>query len=648
MMKPLPMLPILLLGQAGMALSYRSHDSGRHSRARTLKGTGSYEYESVQKHPKGARRRHLDESDENLLRYDENIKIIITNPWYGSYEQQTHHNEHDPPSYESPFFHYGKGGKGGKGKSKKSKAPSASPSMSPSFSPSISTQPSDKPSKAPTDIPSQFPSQSPTDRPSDLPSVLPSNEPSQIPSLSPSRSPSNKPSFVPSTSPSSKPSNIPSDYPSDVPSFAPSRNPTATPSISPSMTPSVSSLPSSTPSISSMPTLTHIGGVSIIEDENGNVGKQTGCKPKTKEEERLYAEYNVERNPVSFRYLLRFASDGDLTKDSAMTAMEEALHESLFMSSVEPCDRDGRLRMRRYLRDDQAVGEIPLQERPIALTTLPKDVEGNQSCRDSVQGETCIIVEGGLTMVFPQDYEYNMNNTELNLLAQIKQTMNGAKAFWNNEDLKGVRFLGAESIGYEGAGMYVASISNEAQANDNISATGGVMIGSAAILVLAAAIGVRQRRQSYRHASQNLLDKDLYEMPSDVGENSTTYEQSNPSPHRPPLFGNGRLKLPSEAPTPFEMGFVHVHANRETGEYDYEVSSNRPTPIHLQRQDVHHCTSASCEICGMKGSQRNRGIRMIDQSEWYEEDNVDFSEIEFESMGSAVPRTYDAPDTISL
>lgn len=396
-----------------------------------------------------------------------------------------------------------------------------------------------------------------------------------------------------------------------------------------------------------MPSIDHIGGVSTVVDDNGNVGKQTGCKPNTKQEEELYAEDNVLRESVAFRYLLRF--DEDMNKDSAMTAMEEALQDALFKSTVEPCDRnEGRIRMRRHLQDDQATGLIPLEERPIALTTLPKDVEGVQTCKDNVQGETCIIVEGGLTMVFPQGYEYNMDNTERDLLAQIKQTMNGETPFWDDDDLKGVIFLGAESIGYAGDEMYVANIENGAQ-GDNISATGGILIGSAAILLVAGAFGVRTRRQNYKNASRNILDKDLYEMPSEVGDNSTTYEESNPSPRRP-LFGNGRLKLPSDAPSPFDDGFVEIHDGNGTGDYGFEICTTQPTPVHIQAQNVHHCTSASCEACmrGMKGSQRNRGIRMIDQSEWYEEDNVDFSDIAFEGMRSAGPRPYDAPDTVSF
>lgn len=487
----------------------------------------------------------------------------------------------------------GKGKGKGKGSSKKATSP-----------PTISSHPSLDPSSSPSGVPTI----------SSAPSAIPSPYPSGAPTSSPSHSPSSPPTV--------------SSHPSSVPTSSPSSEPTSTPSLSPSKSPQ----PSGKPSISSAPSINTISGQKIIVDINGDEGIQNGCATPTEASDVEFAQATVKTALVDFVYLVKFAKNATI---------EQILND---------LDRD----FSQFIFDNYIVCPSDTFDvnKPIGIWSSPMDsVADDFVCAKQEDDTICLAIDGSFTMLYPTTSEIVLSVEEEGVLGFIKDAIESAGIgrmrrelqetpvfSSSNTDIKELVYIGKRNeVTFSQGGLITRASGQDAQylGDEKLSTTGAVLVGSSVIIVLGILFAADRRRKRKKDSDvvtlRNKNGYAEYDADDSLNGNSTT-EILTPtsSPDR-------ELKFPLRLP------------NATHGE-NSNYSSDR-----LHTQNVHHCNSATCQIC--QSQQHPEFIRL---NNFHEDMEFDYSrassgtlDFDFEPASRGLhdeysDRSYITPNTVTL
>lgn len=591
--------------------------------------------------------------------------------------------------------------------------PSTTPTSTPSLRPTISPQPSMTPSSAPSSSPSisHLPSIQPTDKPSPHPSI------SHMPSMTPSLQPSVRPSMVPSYYPSTHPTTSPSLLPSSPPSTSPSTFPSYTPSMSPSVS----------PSISHRPTIETMEGYKELTDEFGNRGVQLGCplplpsssNGNNNDNVERYAEQSVERNEMTFFYSLNVdedTTDGSIQND--LFILEERLNTLLFDTYVD-CganddtgDDDVR-RLSNVITDITDITTKQLSSTPhhrtlatslpssIGINTFPTDkLSTEETCTTNIDGAKCIVIEGGVTLLYPQGTDVPRIALQNDFLKFARNAMetNPAITAGLGSNVRGVSYLGVSDDGSALGGnsdtvLQPADLQEGAigAGKNDISIAGAAMIGSMCLVVTGALamLGMKVRgRNNARDQRKSLLynerkkrglgntnngdgldDSKYYDLKEyrdndddDLDEILGPLEDN----HRPTITiknGEEMVKLKDD-PTEYRIEFdpevetappptwVDDSNNSTTNESTNNRRTRKEATLNSMRNmhslhDSHRCRSATCPIC-TNDDASSKQIKFVSVSS-FDDDGTevfDGSVSFYEDLGEE--RRYEKSDTVVL
>ncbi len=473
--------------------------------------------------------------------------------------------------YNSNFRKKGKGN--GKGSKKgKSKRTTAAPSIS--HQPSTSTMPSSQPSI------------------------------SSMPSLRPSSKPSSSPTSKPSSSPSSRPTSSPTS----TPTLAPSSSPSSIPSASPSHQPTVSSRPSASPSISSMPSYNHVEVNEVIYDENNNeIGIKSACKAPKQIDSLRYAERTIQQIEVEFQYLIRIikktsngggiingaGNSNNITNDDILHSMDYKLHSFVYDNYIQCQGYETRRKKRRTQLLDN--GEFYNSDVPIGVSSLPIDTINNAyKCNNNNDDETCLVVDGGISLFYEEDANFNPSNEEYQSLLFIKNAMDNNEITLsslddNYEYIVETTFVKGRNIVDRGESL-VGSIfldDDELRSQKQITVSGGMFIGITFVILFGLLAAVIKRKRSI-YSGLNRNDPIM----SDILDDE--YEPKNEE------YKN-RVMFPVELPSP-------TPNNHNGKRYLQQMMVNG-------EQNVHYCSSSLCLEC----NQKNSKIKFVRSSDWIDD-----------------------------
>lgn len=182
----------------------------------------------------------------------------------------------------------------------------------------------------------------------------------------------------------------------------------------------------------------------------------------------------------------------------------------------------------------------------------------------------------------------------------------------------------------DSGGSITAIEGNEAQEDDRIGAGGFVMIAASALVLLLLALMLVRRRHKDEMIKHVSLEDDDDTYLRDV-EGESTHSEAEASNRIASLVGDDT----DSVRTGWTGASTHF---RNVGSLDAMFSQDRPS-----HQDVHACSSATCEVC-----ERNRqsGVQFIKLSTGRPTDGA--SPPSQPPLPPASPREYSSNDTVSL
>lgn len=553
-----------------------------------------------------------------------------------------------------------KGKKGKKGKKRYTAAPSISsqPSLSsqPSSQPSLSSMPSSEPSSSPTDSPSLHPSSNPTSKPSLHPSLQPSYQPSSIPTSKPS------------SRPTSQPSSHPSSFPTLQPTSQPSSLPTSQPSIQPSLQPSTSFRPSMSPSISTEPSFDGVTkNESIYDSQNVQIGVKSGCKAPAGVDDARYAEKVLNYVQVRFQYLLYL--DENANVDDALKEADILIGAFVFDDYIQCQDDDddgggsGNVRYvrNRILQDvstSTTVSGSYNPHKPMGISSLPVEIENsNLQCAKSKtknrNNQECVVVDGGVSLIFERDADFNEYLEKYQLLIHLRDAMDDKSLLdYVQKDISIVRSGDGDDTRKGSVikdmdfvqGMDLEFDRNEATVgrldrsdafiqNDKnvLSLAGGLFIAFAALVFVVAIAAVVKRRRTSGFGRRDpdvlrALDEE-YEGRLDNNEEdedgdrlgdlnfpvqlvetrsstvkkgnkkyASVYSDDDDDLYSTTSHGSKKRRMGGGD---HHVGSFPIKLSETRNGRRYPVSRNSLSAYNMRRhtQDVHQCISANCQIC---------------------------------------------------
>eukprot|EP00934_Nitzschia_sp_Nitz4_P008719 Nitzschia sp. Nitz4//scaffold50_size126154//120931//122592//NITZ4_003709-RA/size126154-processed-gene-0.68-mRNA-1//-1//CDS//3329553770//8709//frame0 len=418
----------------------------------------------------------------------------------------------------------------------------------------------------PTTAPSQSPSASPTVSPA--PSAAPSRSPTRQPSASPTPAPTNRPSASPTKFPTQSPSASPTPAPTRT--FQPSASPTTSmPSFSPSTSPSV---------------------LSFRTETDGN-GLNSSCALLPPQDSTEFQE-----QVLAFQYYLYTTPQANQT--AAVSTLETKLHKGLAHAFLT-CDYAEEEDF--YVTYVAAAPEDVLEATACDTTNEPIP-EVDFECgvvsaefsmgvyftsRRRLEGDTVASLE-----VLASVGEYLVKSMDGGSFDQGDIVQVTFQGFVNAEDSQETPPASETENGVAGA-------TGADEHNSNVTSKslplGAVIIGLAATMfILFAIVGSRRRKARVDAYQKQLEDLSLQEEEDDVDL-------------PPGLLGDGKVELVMDDSVIYEGDSLDelVHG--------MELHS-----------DSHHCSSATCPICGerernptfvavhSKRSRRARNQRSLD------------------------------------
>jgi hypothetical protein len=409
------------------------------------------------------------------------------------------------------------------------------------------------------------------------------------------------------------------------PTVSPSPTISVRPSIAPTVShaPTISIQPSGAPSVSHAPTVNVISGKKPLSVSEGYDGVQNGCPVPNEADASEFAEATVKRIVVQFVYMVKYKSTGD--KDAILKALDLEIPQFVYDNYIScPKTSDG------FVLD-----------KPIGVSSSPNDsIATDLKCSKVAEGESCVVVDAEFNLIFPSSASINESLEEDAVLDFVKNSMAAAEArarrnmqgnvefSSSNTDVTGVVFVGSrDDVSFPETSIVSSALGDgDGFGSGGISAVGGVLVGAAILVVLAALFAADRRRK--RRISE-LNDSTL--------RNKSGYAEYEAGS----LDGDsdGMTMTPTSSPERVKFPISHADSN--------------PSSTRYQTQNVHHCKSATCKIC--KASSDPEFIRLNALSAWDDEVEGDFPtegfNIEPGSRGlhdEFSDRKYETQNTVTL
>ena len=352
-------------------------------------------------------------------------------------------------------------------------------------------------------------------------------------------------------------------------------------------------------------------------------GIQEGCPVPAYMSDSNFAEASVKNITGSFIYAIVFDKVESGANEEEVIAsyvhdLEMELQDFVFNDYVD-CNSmvwEGGIRKLQDL------------DRPIGASNVPVDERSTEFvCSGTTKGRTCVPMNGQFTLLYTAEAAISPYEEEMKVLTAMMNAYKDGDLNSGNSNVS-VEFYGKKGDPFSSqTGIVVPRSTAQDMAEgdqDNVSATGGVMI-AASVLVLGLALfaGDRRRRnvriEKNRAGGLTLLREDD-QHDSDDGDYDLCEVQS----------GDGdifEVVLPSESVKKSGMPFPMVLPD-----------SDDSVDPQCYTCDVHRCTSATCQECDRSGE----GVRFISvaqqASQWYENSDVDFQSV----------RSYSTSNTVDL
>lgn len=463
---------------------------------------------------------------------------------------------------------------------------------------------------------------------SSMPTSTPSSRPSAAPSTtsSPSKIPSSNPSFTPTSQPSRSPSQSPTT--SSQPSSEPTADPTSKPTSTPSQRPSVSFQPTQMPSVSLAPSIHTISGQQLILDANGTEIVQNGCAVPPQASPVEFAEASIRQVVVEFIFLVRYKKDA--ASEQIIKDLDRELAQFVFDNFIE-CP----------------TSEFKIND-PIGTLSSPVDfISQDFICAEQRTDTSCLAIEASFTILYPTNAELVVLAAEEAVLRFLKDAMNMMNRFRrtlqitpeftsSNPDVTQVVYVGKRNeISISQSGIISSATSQEYEklGGNRLSTIGGILVGSAIVVVLGIFFVVKKKRTEMHNYHTSLRNKSGYA----EYEADNRYRESNES-----LALNSTPASTPERELRFPMSL--------NGLDDAKYSSER-----YHTQNVHQCKSSTCLVC--KTNQEPEFIRL---KSWREDVEVEYcrassSSLDFdfdpasrELHDEFSDRKYGTPNTVTL
>jgi len=402
-----------------------------------------------------------------------------------------------------------------------------------------------------------------------------------------------------------------------------------------------------------------ISGLKRIVTDDGEIGLQSGCPLPLNKTDVNYAEETAIRDIVPFVYSVNIINGFPL--NDIITDVETRLNTKLFDSYVN-CETTRRLNERdmRHLDVVNATTDISGISRPIGVSSLPKDTQSDKMCSSTNVEETCVIIDGTVTFLFEADsYGFTDFAQQVDALTFIRNEIDSMG------DMNGIA-----DITYAGAIDDIQSNTDftliiprvesaeKAKEGTKVSALGYALIAAACFLTVGAFLTLRKFKSRTYHRKEEILLSGF--------EDNYHKREVNVS-----TMQNGRQRLDSDTSAEdqdltdnIDNEFRDILYNNKLQGLDDSMSLHEAIEFDINdfnaqhfRQQVHHCTSSTCEVCRQEAAGKPvRFVTVDDEEDGIEVDLVGNTHMNTHgydrilkspgSLGSS--RSYETPDTVEF
>lgn len=317
--------------------------------------------------------------------------------------------------------------------------------------------------------------------------------------------------------------------------------PTNIPSSMPSNAPTISHIPSAYPSISHSPTYYTVSGTRPIYSEDGIQGVQSGCPVPSDRNAADFAEVAVLRDPLEFKYSIISKTESPVTEEDIRN-FEVNLNQEIFDSYID-CG------FNRRLEQGDSISS------PIGVSSLPVDgISTASECTSTNDGESCIVLDGSITLLFEAEANYALDREEALTLGFVKTVLSKIEV---GNNITEVRYLGTtidDSLG--GDNIFVVPRLEQPDesdtTDDNTSSPYSIIaVAGMSCLSLVVVFYTIMKIRARRRLAKDYKDEEALMSPSESIQGDFCEERKEKM-----VFREGRLVPESEC-SPMEEQDVH-------------------------------------------------------------------------------------------